>query len=182
VHFILIQTIGFIAVGCTFALYQFNSRKHMLYIGLCGAALYSVHFTLLGARTGAVMNGLSFIRMLTFLQYGTRKRPAWIMYGFIIAFIVAGLLSWQGWYSVLPIIGMCSGTVAFWQLKPSRIRVLSLIAPPCWFIYNFIVGSYAGMTAEIVNVSSNSFAIWRFDMKKQVPAKKPKLTHSTIGR
>ena len=145
---LIAQLIGFVALCCTLALYQFNNRRKMLVISFFGGILYAVSFGLLGARTGMAMNLLSAMRMIVFSHYNSTRRPVWIMYTFILLFIGVGLMSWQGWYSTLPIIGMVGSTVAFWQLKPVRIRRLSLISPPCWFIYNFIVGSYAGMAEK----------------------------------
>jgi hypothetical protein len=172
-HHMIAQLIGFVAVCCTFTLYQFNNRRQMLVISLCGAMLYALSFGLLGARTGLTMNLLSAVRVLVFSRYDSTQRPVWVMYTFIILFIGGGLISWQGWYSILPIIGMVSSTVAFWQLKPVHIRRLSLISPPCWFIYNLIVGSYAGMAAEVVNISSNLSAMWRFDWRTRSHTKRP---------
>ncbi|MEK7070605.1 MAG: YgjV family protein, partial [Patescibacteria group bacterium] len=57
------------------------------------------------------------------------------------------------------------GTIAFWQSNPRYIRLIGLISPPLWFTYNYISGSYAGMFAEIILLSSNLIGIYRFDIK-----------------
>lgn len=166
------QLIGFIAVGLTLALYQFNSRRTMLIIIIVSSALYAVHFLLLGAPTGAIMNSLNIFRSLVFLRYAHKKRPIQIMYLFIVLFLMAGVLTWQGPLSLLPMTGMISGTIAYWQLKTKRIRRLALIASPCWLVYNVISGSYPGMVAELVSITSNIVAMYRFDSKKQLSRKR----------
>ncbi|MEK9195850.1 MAG: YgjV family protein, partial [Patescibacteria group bacterium] len=75
------------------------------------------------------------------------------------------ILTWHGLISLLPMIGMITGTIAFWQSNPRYIRLIGLISPPLWFTYNYISGSYAGMFAEIILLSSNLIGIYRFDIK-----------------
>jgi D-alanyl-lipoteichoic acid acyltransferase DltB (MBOAT superfamily) len=165
-NYVLAQIIGFIAVCFTFALFQVNNRRSMLAIGLVGGTLYAAHFILLGALTGAALNVVNIAKAGIFYKYNEKRRPNWLPYLFIGLTILSGIATWQGFRTLLPVIAGCAATIAFWQLDTKRIRRLALIAPPCWFVYNVIVGSYPGMLSEIVNVSSNSLAQYRFDRKK----------------
>lgn len=85
---------------------------------------------------------------------------------FIIIFSAAGILTWQGPVSLLPVFGMISGTLAFWQQNPKHIRMFALISPPLWFTYNAISDSYPGILTEIVMFSLNVVGIYRFDIHK----------------
>jgi hypothetical protein len=84
---------------------------------------------------------------------------------FISLFILAGAVTWDGPKTLLPVIGMVSGAIAFWMKNLTLIRALSLTGPPLWFTYNYIVGSYAGMIVEVITVTSVLIAIWRYDIK-----------------
>jgi hypothetical protein len=165
-QYALVQIVGFIAVCFTCALFQVNSRRAMLAIGMIGGLLYATHFILLGALTGAALNLLNILKAGIFYRYNGLRRPAWIPYFFIGTTVVIGIATWHGFQSLLPVAAGCAATFAFWQLNTQRIRRLALIAPPCWFAYNIIVGSYPGMLSEIVNVSSNAIAQYRFDRPK----------------
>ena len=73
--------------------------------------------------------------------------------------------------SLLPFIGTASGAIAFWQKKTKYIRRLALVSSPPWFTYNVIVGSYPGMVAEALLMSSNFIGQYRFDFKSALHRK-----------
>lgn len=153
------QTIGFIALAVAILVFQNNDRRKMLYLQLLAALLFAIHFGLLGAWTGVAMNLIGGLRSAVFMR---TQRRVWL-YGFMIIFIVAGGVTWQSVYSILPIIGMLTGTIAFWMQSASWIRYHALISPPAWFVYNAIVGSYPGMIAEVLIFTSIIIGIERFD-------------------
>lgn len=167
------QLIGFIALIFSIAVYQFNKRNTMLYLQLTSAFLFGLHFAMLGALTGALMNFINCFRCYVFANYDKRwaKSNYWL-YLFLAIFWIAGILSWQNWHSILPIIGMTVGTIAFWMKDTTKIRILSLISPPSWFTHNLIVNSYSGMLVEILIFISTIIGIFRFDKKNKSPIKK----------
>ena len=167
--FIIAQLVGLIAMTGTISAFQINNRKGMLKVLIGTAFLYSVHFFLLGAYTGTAMNAVNMFRNYVFYNKYDKKwanSNLWLVF-FIVLFIFMGLLTWQGWYSSLPVIAVVSGAVAFWMKNPRYIRLLALIASPCWFVYNFIVGSYPGMAVEIFTATSIVVAIIRYDILKR---------------
>ena len=104
------------------------------------------------------MGLIGAIRCYIFAKRGEKvwaNHNMWL-FVFICIFWIAGLLTWEAYYSIFPIMGMTAGTVAFWLKDPRQIRIISLIAPPLWFIYSFIVGSYPGMANELFIRSSGS--------------------------
>jgi hypothetical protein len=169
VHFIahnaiIIQLIGFIALGFSLLVFQVNRRSSMLKLQMCAASLYVVHFYLLGAITGSAMNLTGVSRNYAFYKFRDRTH-SWLLPGvFIIIFAGVGLATWQGPLSLLPTCGMISGTIAFWQRDTKFIRYIALISPPLWFTYNAISGSYPGMLTEVIMFSSNLVGIYRFDV------------------
>ena len=162
---LVIQLIGFVALGFMAAVFQANKRKNLLSLQATSALLFSLHFILLGAITGAVMNLLGAARSYTFLNLG-KNRDIRFLFAFIMLFALATFVSWQGTKSLLPLTGMIFGTVAFWQTKPSKTRLIALLASPPWFIYSAITGSYPGMLVELIVFSSNLTGIYRLDLPK----------------
>lgn len=140
----------------------------MLRISMVGQILYAIHFMLLGAMTGSVMNLIGAVRSYLFAKFNDSKKPIVLFWSFIVTYLIATILTWHGLTSLLPMVGMITGTIAFWQSKPQHIRLLGLISPPLWFTYNFVSGSYPGMLAEIVLLTSNLIGIYRFDIKSRL--------------
>jgi hypothetical protein len=57
--------------------------------------------------------------------------------------------------------------LAVWQKNPRMIRLLSLLSPPLWLIYNVLSGSYPGILSEIFLLTSTLIGIYRFDIRKK---------------
>jgi hypothetical protein len=173
-HPYAIQLIGFAAIGFAFAIFQVNTRKKMLVLSTISCFFWVCHFFLLGAYTGSAMNLLTAGRNYTFYKLN-KKRKRKIFYGLIAAFIVADILTWSGPKSLLPLAGSVIGTIAFWQLNPRKIRLIIIFGPCCWFVYNIIIHSYAGMAADTTGVISILVGIYRFDIRPQLHRRDPRL-------
>lgn len=145
------QGVGAIAAVLNVGAFLFKGRQRIVGIYLAGSALWAVHYMLLGAMTGVVMNAGGVLRQYVFLR---RANSFWAMWSgwpwlFLLLFSLAAALTWQGWESLLPLGGMAAGTLGLWQLNTRRLRQLLMLSPPFWFTYNFMVGSYPGMATEI---------------------------------
>ena len=166
---ILAQVFGFLALSLVILTFQSNNRNTMQYLKIAASGLFFLHFALLGAWTGAVMNIITALRSYIFKERFTQAwagKKIWL-YLFIIIFTVAGILTWEGYRSLLPIIGMIFGTIAFWMKSPRQIRIMVLFASPCWIAYNLIVHSYPGLLTEILTISTVIIAMIRFNQKKK---------------
>lgn len=166
---LVIQAIGFIGLLFVVLSFQKNTRRAILLYLAIAQIFFTAHFSLLGAWTGATMNGLAAIRTFMFYKRDAIplfKNPLW-MYIFMAIFFLAGFMTWQAWYSILLIFAMVVDTYAVWNERTSRIRAFMIIPRPLWFTYNFIVGSYAGMTTEIFVFISLLVGILRFDILKR---------------
>ena len=170
---ILIQGIGFLALFFVIFSFQKQKRVPLLLIMFVGLLLFVIHFYLLNAYTGAIMNlieaGIVFVSFKKETS-AWAKHNFWI-YIFVCLYILAGMLTLKTASDVLPIAAQIFGGIAVWQNNPRSIRFLMLIPRPLWFIYNLFVGSYAGMIAEVFIFTSVLVGIIRFDILRQV--KKP---------
>lgn len=164
-HSLTAQLVGFVAVGFSLAVFQVNNRKTMLTLTIVAGLFWTCHFYLLGAATGSAMNLIGSARSYIFRKQSAKQSFVSLVF-FCLLFIVVTVITWQGIESLLPLGGMLAGSYAFWQINPKRIRAFALIAPPLWFTYNLIVGSYAGVLIEVINVGSNVLGIYRFDRAK----------------
>jgi hypothetical protein len=164
---LLAQLIGFGGTALTIIAYQQNKRKNILLCTVISASLFTIHFILLGAYTGAIMNLLAGLRSLVFMN-NTKKwarSKAWVAV-FMIVYTVACIATWDKWYSVLPLIAMLLTTISNWMQSEKKIRFLTFPNSPCWLVYNILNGSVAGIITEIFVMSSLIIAIIRFDLRK----------------
>lgn len=165
----LIQGIGYLALCFVIFSFQKKKRETLLLVMLAGLLIFVVHFSLLGAWTGALMN---FVEAgVVFVAY-KRETDNWAKhrvwpYIFIGLYVVTGLITFKTLSDILPVVAQSFGAIAVWQKNPRTIRFLMLIPRPLWFVYNFIVGSYAGMAAEVFILVSVIVGIIRFDILKK---------------
>jgi hypothetical protein len=165
----LATAIGFTGLIFLVSSFQFDSRKKILSIQIIGAVFYTLHYILIGALTGGIMAILSILRNIVFLNRTKNRwaKTSWWPVVFIALFTAGGLLSWDGPLSILPVMGMISGTIARWSRKEKTLRFLSLIPSPFWLVYDFMIGSVPAFIGESFVMGSNLTAITRFDIFKK---------------
>src|SRR5260370_35122127 len=95
---------------------------------LVGLVLFVVHYSLLHAWTGALMNLIEVGMVLVAYQKETRlwaQRKFW-PYIFILLYIIAGLLTFRTLVDFLPILAQAFATISVWQKNPRAIRFIML--------------------------------------------------------
>ncbi len=166
---ILIQGIGFLALIFVILSFQKKERVTLLLVMFVGLLLFVLHYSLLGAWTGALMNlieaGVVFVSFKKETALWAKK--SFWPYLFIVAYVLTGALTLKSVPDIFPIIAQIFGAIAVWQKNPRTIRFIILVPRPLWFGYNLIVGSYAGMVTEIVILLSVFVSIVRFDILHQ---------------
>lgn len=163
--YIISQIIGVIAIIFSLSIYQVNKRQSMLLLSLVAALLFSLHYWLLGAATGAALNLLAVGRCYVFYKVKPSHSNRWIVYLFIGLDIFVGALTWQGLISLLPMAGSIGGIISGWQQRPKLIRRYALIPPPLWFVYSMLSGSIPGMFIGVFRFISNLVGQYRFDFR-----------------
>jgi hypothetical protein len=162
--FLIAQFVGVIAVVISLTIFQLNKRQTMLKFGMTAAFLYSLHFFLLGAPTGAAMNLIGALRSFVYFRTKPSRKNIWIPLVFLTIASIATLLTWQGPVSLLALAGSVLGGIAFWQKNPKLMRHIAILVPPLWFTYNAMVGSYPGMFIEVAMLISILVGRYRLDI------------------
>lgn len=143
-----------------------KKRENILRLQILSSVLFVTQYILLGAYTGALMNFISIGRAYIFGKKNECKSNSkikwgsnWILFGFVAAFIIASIATWDGVISIMALMATLVYTFAMWADKPQYIRLGSNIASVFWFTYNFFVGGYVGCVTETILFSSNTVAI-----------------------
>ena len=165
---IIAQLIGFLALIASMTAYQMKTQKRIVMIQIISCSLFTAHFLMLKAYTGALMNFIAAIRSVVFANKDKKwaKSNWWIVF-FSIICVLAVSLSWEGYLSLLPMLGMVLTTIS-WGIENARlVRMISLPSSPLWIIYNFVSNSTAGVLTELFVMTSIITAMIRLDLPKK---------------
>lgn len=178
----LAQGVGYLALLFVILSFQNNNRVRLLLIMLTGVLLFVVHYALLGAWTGSLMNLVE--AGMVFIAY-KKETEAWAgrifwLYLFIGLFVAGGILTAKSWIDFLPVLAQAFGAIAVWQTSARAIRFLMLVPRPLWFLYSVPVGSYAGMVTELFIFVSVVVGIMRFDILPLVTGRKKRNLQKVI--
>ena len=164
--FLLIQAIGIAGTVLFFLSYQCKRNRNLFRVQLVSYLCYTVHFLLLGAVTGGISYMINMIRSLCL---GSKhavwkgKTMCWIICALQM---ITLLLTWEGWWSVLPVAANIAATIGGYTYNGRTIRVIGMfVNSPLWIIYNIIVGSWAGIMDELVTETSIILSICRYGWK-----------------
>lgn len=136
----------------------------MLLVQICTASCFGVHYALLGAWTGAVMNSLGVLQASAAIPLGTR--PSFrIVYLLTLPAIAAGVVAtWHGPPSACAALGLAFISLGRYQTRLLWFRLFLLAAMPCWFGHNLLVGSIPGMVADTIATANNVAMLIRSEL------------------
>ena len=186
---ILIQSIGFIAIAVNIIAVQFNRYGTIIFFKTLGSLLFALHYLLLGAFTGMIMDVIGSIRNIVFSYNVKNNRSNKIPVLFfslitLIFGITTIILTWNVskivwtdnykiatiimvFISILSIIAKLISTISYSIKNPHRMRMFNLPSASCWFVYNLITFSIAGVINEVMTIGSIIIAEFRFRKDKK---------------
>ena len=161
------QIVGAVATVLMFATFQFNKRRQILAVQIINAVIWIIHYAMLGAMSGVLINIVCFVRNILFCFRGKNKACSHVLLPITVCAAEIGLTAavWKGPVDLLAMAGASLQTVSMWSKKPVNIRILSIIASPLWLIYDLQFGSYIGMINETIVIISIIVAFIRYDIR-----------------
>lgn len=165
---ILIQCVGFAAMGMGIASYQFDKRKTLLLMQAFMGLTWSVHFLLLGEMTGAAMNIIGMVRAFIYSNRD-KKWASFKVIPFIFSalFIISSIVTYDGWKSLLPMVAMVMASFVLWSENTGILRKLNIPCSLLWLVYDGMSSSWAGVANEVFVLGSIAVAMIRFDRKNK---------------
>ena len=168
---IFAQFLGFLGLGLILLSFQFPRQKTVIRVQLYSSLVFSVHYLLLGAVTGALLNLIGICRALIF---SNRERPwaqkKWWLPLFCASYCIVYILMFALWgmeanarnifLELLPVIGSLATTIGF-HLDNLTMRRLALVNGATWVIYAAICGSIGGALTEVVGIISVLIGMYR---------------------
>ncbi len=158
---IIAKLIGYAAMATVFCSLQVKNPKGTLWVMAAATGLFAIHFALLGAITGAILNTLNVIRNLAILFTDRTRLSGKIAMGMVVpAFFAAPFVFWAMGLSV-GILDFVLGAIMavasylFWSEKGNVIRIAHFfMVSPGWIVYNTVAGSLPGVVTECLNMLS----------------------------
>ena len=173
---IIANIVGLLAVGMFVMSYQFKTRKILIIFNAGSRLLYVLQYILLGAFSGAALDGVAFVISLIFERrdrgFFARHKALTLVLCYLPV-LVAGALTYAGPLSLLPILAVISETIALWLIRERHIRIVSLVGQPLWFTYNIFNLAYGSALGNIIGIVSIGTALVRYDiLGKEKPKEK----------
>lgn len=149
------QILGVLALVENAFIFLSRKRECILQRKLLSDLLWMGNYLLLGAYTGAALNGVAVVRELIFLQRDRRRwadAPWWPIFFAALSWI-SPVLEWlrlgqMTLLPVLPTLGSMLFAIALYQHKPLWTKLLSIAGNLLWMIYAGIVGNPSGLLSS----------------------------------
>ena len=167
---LLATIIGLLAVALFVFSYQLKRRRPLIFCNAASRVLYVTQYLLLGAFDGALLDITAFFISLLCgeREKGFVKKHFWVLFTLSnVAILGVGILTYKNVFSLFAIFGVFFEVLALWLKKETYIRLVSLVAAPCWLVYNLLSGAYGSVVGNVIAIVSILVAILRHDIKKR---------------
>lgn len=175
---LIAQTVGIVAMAFNILSYQQKGSKGVIVMQLFGGALFSVHFFMIGATVGGILNLIAAFRAIIFANREKFKADHlfWLIL-FISLYVGSYILVFTAFgkaftltaaiIELLPVIAMTATTFGFRSSSAKIIRRFSLISSPSWLVYNIVNVSVGAIICEVFSLFSIVIGILRYDIKRE---------------
>ena len=157
------QAMGMLAVVMGFVSYQMRTKKQLLVVQSITALTFCIHYYLIGAPSGLILNSLCIVRNLAYYHKDKPLFSGWkCPIFFAVLLIGLNLPFWQGYYSLFVITGGVINALCMALDDPQKIRKSILISSPLVLLYDVFVLSVGGIIYETVAIVSSIIGIIRY--------------------
>ena len=164
------QILGILAVILFLLSYQFKTRRNIIVVNIISRAFYVLQYIFLGAFEGAIFDCIGIVASFIDKNKKREKIAKHITTIFVIiggVLLAAGIYLYEDGYSIFALLGIFFEITAFFVTRPAGIRLVSLIAAPLWFVYNFANEAYGSAIGNVLIIISIVLAMIRLDKKRR---------------
>lgn len=146
-----------------------KSRKGILFFLLLDSIFLTISYFLLDAYTGAVTNIICIFRNIFFYlkENNGKVNNMCIPMSFIILHIIFGVISFNSFNSILPIIGSVIFCITAWQDNAKIVRLGTMLMVLMWLTYDITIKSYVSIVTETLSFLSALIAVIKVDILKE---------------
>jgi hypothetical protein len=156
------QALGVIAVILGFVTYQMKSPKALLIVNLVTCGVFCLHYLLIGANDALFINIVGTVMCIVYwIRDRMNNRNIIIPIIFAVVTVLAGIPNFEGWRSLLLMIGGGVNAISLSLSNPQTTRKLNFIKSPLFLIYNVLAFSVGGIVFETAILSSSIIGLIR---------------------
>ena len=162
------QALGIAAVILGFVSYQMKTSRGIIVLQMVTAMVFAGHYYLIGAFTAAVLNFLAGIKCVVYYfrdKRGGRSPIEPVIFALVV--VVSTVLTWEGWYSALIMVGLVVDTVGLALNDPQKTRALLFVKSPLCLVYNALVASVGGVVYECMVLISAVIGLVKYRNKEE---------------
>ena len=171
------QAIGIVAMVVAILSFQAKTQRTIILMQLFSTSLFAVHFFLLGAYGGVMLNLICAARSVVYVQIHKpwASHPVWIFVFSALSvasyFITIFALTPQITLpilllEILPVTANVITTVSQRMKDAKSVRKFNIWASPLWLIYNVVNHSIGATICESFVIISIVVAMLRLDRKR----------------
>ncbi|HVI88392.1 MAG TPA: YgjV family protein [Dongiaceae bacterium] len=152
---------GLLGMFCLATFPLFHARSAMLSVYIGNNLAFVMHYGLLHDWTAAAMNGLMAVQTLVAIRIAEAPRYRWVYYLLMATLAVMVAMTWQGLPSLFAGMAAAFSTFGRMQSRELPLRLLMLMAMPCWLVHDIIVSSMPGFTADLLSIGIGLYMLYQ---------------------
>lgn len=163
------QFFGVLVIISNVIAMQMKKKKQIIFWYVLGNMLSSIMFFLLRRYSGAAICLFAIVQTFinSYFEKNEKNVPKTIITTYIIISIILGVITFNGYIDIMPIICSILYTIMILQKKESNIRKTALINIIIWGVYDFLSKAYSGMISDLITTIATLVGIYRFDIKEK---------------
>ena len=167
VVYIIGQALGIVAVILGFITFQMKTPRGILIFQMIVAAVFALHYLLIGAYTAVALNALAAVQNLCYYfrnKKGSNGKVVPIV--FVSLVVLSSILTWTDWRSAIIMVGVVVSTISFAFSDAQKIRAAMFIKSPVCLLYNSLVLSVGGIVYECAVLISSAIGFFKNRVQK----------------
>lgn len=197
---IMAQIFALAGLGSNIASVQCKRRIWVLLFQISANVLYAVQYVFLDAWPALAVSIVSALECVVVYYYANRmltkatekvaiksdsnvgratdntaKMPLSVLILIMVFTTVFGLMDYTDALSLVPVAVTIAYSWAVWQPNLRIFRIIAMLIPVGWFIYNMHVGAWVSMCTAVVEFCSALAAIVRIDIMGKSVTKHDKI-------
>ena len=176
---VIAQALGIVAMVIACSSFQAKKQKTILTMQTISTSIFTVHFLMLGALCGSLLNFVAMLRASVYSRVTKNKwaaHPVWIWVFSVLSVGVyaANFLLFDADFTLrnalvelLPTTAMVFTCFSMRFKEASKVRLGQLVSSPFWLTYNVFNHYVGGILTEVIASLSVIIGILRLDRKKK---------------
>lgn len=141
---------GVIGLSLIIVAWQYRDRSSILFFNAAAFLFFALELYLLGALTGSIIMISAFAQAVFAHFY----RKTWVAILVTVPSAALGVLGFQSWIDVLPVIAHFTAAVTFFSKDVLIMRAVAPIGTILWLIHNITVGAWAQSVTDMLILSA----------------------------